>query len=307
MPDTMDTGRFAAEQVRTLLQRLAYQVGNTMKSRSPEAIQDLRTAVRRLAQALAVFKDCFPNRELKKIRRRLKHTMALTGAVRDCDIALQLLAESKAPGRAGLQQKLRARRREWERALQASLKLWVDRKSSSKWRHALDIGLVPEELRRQAVAETASREVARIARRFFRCGNDAAASKASAGDLHRSHIALKKLRCTLELLGSVYSPAVSGPLEQIGSVQALLCASDHCRTAREIISGLGGHRKVEAALKRRQRKAAQEFRRVWEERFAQPGVAKEWLAALRRPEQTPPARKPMARAAAAGSAVALEA
>jgi hypothetical protein len=64
---------------------------------------------------------------------------------------------------------------------------------------------------------------------------------------------------------------------------------------------------VEAALKRRQRKEAQEFRRLWEERFAPPEVARQWLAALRHPEQTPPARKPIARVAAAGSAVALEA
>ena len=64
--------------------------------------------------------------------------MAVAGEVRNHDIALKLLAKSKRAQRTGLQSEIQGGRREAERSLITVLKRWLERKSSLKWRNALD-------------------------------------------------------------------------------------------------------------------------------------------------------------------------
>src|SRR5437763_2583064 len=113
----METGTFAAQSATKLLERLAYQVHRTHQSRDAEAVHDLRVGIRRFGQSLALFKDVFGSKEVKKIRRRLKSLMELTDEVRDCDVAIELLADSKLPEAPLLVEQVRKRRKEAMRLL----------------------------------------------------------------------------------------------------------------------------------------------------------------------------------------------
>src|SRR5579863_9712329 len=86
---------YAIEQMNRLLTRLAFQVHRAAKKPGPDEIHDLRVSIRRFSQGLQLFSDFFPKWEVKKIRRMLKRMMQLTASIRDRDITLEFLAETK--------------------------------------------------------------------------------------------------------------------------------------------------------------------------------------------------------------------
>src|SRR5215467_14523116 len=87
----------APGQVTVLLDRLAFQVNKTRQIRVPELVYDLRVAIRRFTQALAVFRPCFDTKQPKKIRRHLRNMIEIAGEVRDCDLALAYLTKLRVP------------------------------------------------------------------------------------------------------------------------------------------------------------------------------------------------------------------
>ena len=100
MPE-IETRKFALDQAERRLGRLAFQINRTAKSRDTEAVHDLRVAVRRFSQVLRLFKPYFRGKEVRKIRRELKQMMGLAGEVRNCDIALKLMAKANRRDIAG--------------------------------------------------------------------------------------------------------------------------------------------------------------------------------------------------------------
>src|SRR5215472_17758188 len=115
----MNGRAFSVDQSTRLLRQLAFQIRQTLHSHDPEAVHDLRVAIRRLTQALAISKSFLPSRAVKKIRRRTKAIMTLAAAVRDCDIALKLVSLSRAEDAATVETKLRTRRADAQKVLTA--------------------------------------------------------------------------------------------------------------------------------------------------------------------------------------------
>ena len=126
-------------QTAILLRRFAYQVAHAANSGTAEAIHDLRVAIRRLSNCLRVFARFYPAHSAKRIRHRLTGLMALAGAVRDLDIALELLFQSGAPPKAPLATRLRDERRKAANRLAREIRLWSNRGFSKKWRSHLDL------------------------------------------------------------------------------------------------------------------------------------------------------------------------
>jgi CHAD domain-containing protein len=217
----------------------------------------------------------------------------LAGAARDCDIALEILVAQKETALAA---ELRTRRKIAQQALMAALKQWVARQSAATWRQALEAADVSVPLE-----EMAQRELRRCARPFFRQGRRAAGRDADAKELHKLRIAAKKLRYTLELFPDLHGPAAKDCVEQIRGVQTLLGAINDCRAVRSLVSSLGGHPKIEAALRRKQRRKTREFQRLWSRKFAG-GAARPWIRSLIRPPRKPVARHAPAAAASSKTA-----
>jgi CHAD domain-containing protein len=294
-----ETWKFASEQADRRLGRLAFQISQTVKSRDAEAVHDLRVAIRRFSQVLRIFKPCFRGKEGRKIRRELKQIMDLAGEVRNCDIALELMAKAQRHDTTALRPKLESLRRDYERALVGFLRHWIDRKSSLKWRGAVASAAATngEALGKAPIARTAQRMLPRMAQEFFERGNEAAKTKVSPRELHQFRIVSKKFRYTLELFTSVYGPPLHSSLEKIRRAQGLLGNINDCDTVRSMLSPYKEADKVTSWLKKRQRRRIQEFQRYWTETFTADGELRNWSALLSHPAgDMRDARKPAARA-----------
>jgi CHAD domain-containing protein len=127
-------------QTGVLLRRLAYQVNRAAKSGDAESIHDLRVAIRRFSRCLRVFSQFYPGSSWKKIRHQLSGLMASAGAVRDVDIAMELLASESKGGNRQLISKLKQRRRQANRELFDEVQHWNSQSFSKKWRNSLGLG-----------------------------------------------------------------------------------------------------------------------------------------------------------------------
>jgi CHAD domain-containing protein len=296
----IETRKFASDQAERRLGRLAFQINQTIKSRDADAVHDLRVALRRFSQVLRVFKPCFRGKEARKIRRELKQIMDLAGEVRNCDIALNLMAKSQRRDITGLLTKVKDLRREAERALIAFLRHWVDRKSSLKWRGIVASATTTngEAFAKATIAKTARRILPRAAQQFFKRGSEAAKTKASPPDLHQFRISSKKFRYTLELFTSLYGPPLTSWLEKIRRGQRLLGDINDCETVRDMLSKFKASDELTSWLKKRQRRKIEQFQRYWMETFVSDGELRKWNALLKRPAGSMgETRKPPARAA----------
>src|ERR1700683_321574 len=109
--------QFAHSQISTLLRRLAAQVKRTAEVADGASVHDLRGAIRRLSRALRSFAQFFPGKQWKRIRRELSNLMDAAAAVRDSDVALELIEKAGAAHGARGASTLRARRRKAEAQL----------------------------------------------------------------------------------------------------------------------------------------------------------------------------------------------
>jgi CHAD domain-containing protein len=308
----IETRKFASEQADKSLGRLAFEIGRVVKYRNADAVHDLRVAVRRFSQTLRVFKPCFRGKEPRKIRRELKRIMVLAGEVRNCDIALKLLAKSKQAERIAVRPKLQSRRREAEHVLVAMLKRWQERKSSRKWRSVLEISATEtaQPLVKASVAKTARTLLPRMAEDFFELGARAARTKASPAELHQFRIATKKFRYSLELFTPLYGAASAPLLGNIKQAQGLLGDVNDCETVRAMIAQYKGGDGVMAWLRKRQRKGIAQFQQYWGEAFGPSMETRNWSDLLRHTaakslEVKPPIRRAAAAAAPARSRAAV--
>jgi len=294
---TIETRKFAGQNAAKLLGRLAFQMNLAAKSPGPDAVHDLRVSIRRFTQALGVFKACFPGKETRKIRRRTKKLMLLAGTVRNYDIALKMLSKSRSAEAANFRRKLQTLRKDSGRVLIGALKRRMDRKSSLKWRTALESALVDGNTAecRITVEDTACRILPRMAEDFFERGNAASEGRVAAEKLHAFRIASKKFRYTLELFAPLYGPPLNAWLESIKRIQTLLGDINDCVTVAQMLAD----HKVNAMtgwLKKRERKKVEEFSACWQQEFGAPETVRTRLHTLRRPQGgSQPVKKPAAR------------
>jgi CHAD domain-containing protein len=129
---------FAVQQVNRLLSNLAFEAHRNIRARDPEAIHDLRVAIRRFDESLRLFPDFFPHWEIKKIRKRLRRMLDLTSEIRNRDIALEYLGEEKVKD-ASLRTHLQRDRKSHEREFTRMIGRWSARDFSAKWRTSLSL------------------------------------------------------------------------------------------------------------------------------------------------------------------------
>jgi CHAD domain-containing protein len=132
---------YVRQQTADLLRRLADRVSRAAKSQDPESIHDLRTAIRRFSRCLRVFSQFYPDKSWKKIRERLRNLMHSAGAVRDLDIAMDLVREAGLEAQSPLLARLRDQRRDASRQLLYQIRLWKNRGFSKKWRNNLRLSV----------------------------------------------------------------------------------------------------------------------------------------------------------------------
>jgi CHAD domain-containing protein len=263
----MQNGTHGPEPVVKLLERLAYQVNHTLHTPDADSVHDLRVAIRRFSQSIALYKPAFATRDVKKIRRHLKDLLERTNEARDCDVALELLHKSELTEAAALEQPVRNRRKESVRLLTPALRRWSARKTSAKWRASLSTNGEPDADR-----------LPHLFKRVLKHG-----ARAKSGEaLHHLRIDGKKLRYSLEILRPSDAP-------QIKEMQTLLGDINDCRAVRHLIADLGADASISDWLKQRQKKKTRDFRAAW------PAIEARLQASLDAARH--PTRKPLVRAA----------
>jgi len=290
-----ETRKFAGEHAQKLLGRLAFEINRVTKSRDPESVHDLRVALRRFAQTLQLLGDVFSGKKMHKIGLRVKKIMRAADELRDFDTTLRLLAKAHRSGSSAPRSKLQARRKESERLLAALLKRWTERKSSVKWRTALQAAVAQAdgEIAKTTIQRSAQQATPKLAGKFLQRGKEAARANASLPDLHACRVAARKFRYALELLGPVSNSPLNAWLPDIRRVQTMLGDITDCQAARELVSSYPAADQFDSWLKKRQRKAVNTFRQFWEETFANRVVS----TRRRRPQaKKPPARMTASRA-----------
>jgi CHAD domain-containing protein len=130
---------YARLQTATLLRRLAFQLNRAERHTDPDSVHDLRVAIRRLSRCLRTFAPLYPDRYWKKIRRELAALMGSTAAVRDRDIAIELLGQAGISRRAAVITCLQTERRHTARDLSLQIRRWKSHDTSRKWRSRLEL------------------------------------------------------------------------------------------------------------------------------------------------------------------------
>jgi CHAD domain-containing protein len=128
---------FALHQISVRLRRLAAEVKKASASADADTVHDLRVAIRRFNRALRAFAEFLPAGAARKIRRRTKALMRLAAAVRDRDIARELLAGAEVPPESPIHATLGTERAEAEQALVAETRKLMTRHFSRKWKERL--------------------------------------------------------------------------------------------------------------------------------------------------------------------------
>jgi CHAD domain-containing protein len=132
-------GAFSRKDVSTRLGDLVFQVHAAASDSDAEAVHDLRVAIRRLGQSLRVFSMLLPKAETKRIRKRLGKVLDLAGAVRDIDVALEMLDAAGVAANEPLHKRLARERNRAEQQLIERIKKWSRSDFSAKWRSDLEL------------------------------------------------------------------------------------------------------------------------------------------------------------------------
>ncbi|HXK07938.1 MAG TPA: CHAD domain-containing protein [Verrucomicrobiae bacterium] len=130
---------FARGQTEALLRHFGTQMHRTARSPDPDAIHDLRVSIRRLNRCLRVFAEFYPGDGWRKIRRRLKGLMEFCGAVRDRDIARELLSNAGFAEDSIVMLRLNLERAEALQKLTAELQRWTLHGVAQGWRVQLGL------------------------------------------------------------------------------------------------------------------------------------------------------------------------
>lgn len=131
--------KYVQTRIAALIQRFAAMARRAAQNPDQEAVHDLRVSIRRLSRGLRTFAEFFPGKSWKQIRHELSRIMDCAAAVRDRDIALELLSKAGVASRARVMTRLAADRAGAAKALQAALQDWQNRNLSRQWKGALGL------------------------------------------------------------------------------------------------------------------------------------------------------------------------
>lgn len=230
------------------------------KQKDADPIHDLRVSIRRFTQELRVFEPWFGSGTVKKIRRSLRKLMELCAAVRNCDIAIEVLRTAGCEDPA-LITGLDKERRHTRQQLADELEDWRKKDRVGKWRDRLRLGRAGS---RESASTNAKRVLPIMVDNLFRAGQAAALPDSSHQKMHRVRLKAKRVRYTTELFEKVYGRNANPMLEALKGLQDKLGAINDCATTVEMIRR---DRTAAAAVRRLSGEREAEFREYWKKHF----------------------------------------
>ena len=252
----------------------------------PDAIHDLRVAIRRLNQTVRVFMAWLDARRVTKLRARLKILMERCGAVRNCDIAMAVLKAAEWQGDSVIQSLEKERTHTCKR-LRKTLQKWHHRQWAQRWHEkfavaAGELGLSGE------TSEIARGILPGMTEELFQAGAEAAQAGSTHHQMHRFRLMAKRVRYTLEAFDPVYGAATAEIMESLKGLQEKLGDINDCAATLAMVAR---NRGASAAVSRLVRERELEFRRYWKRHFGSKAKG-QWKAILsEQGSQRPRARR----------------
>jgi CHAD domain-containing protein len=258
-------------QTAQRLKKLETELKVASKHANADAIHDVRVSIRRLSRALRVFRAWFDAGKVKSIRRRLRKLMEGCAAVRNCDVAMEVLLAAgwQAPE---LVTGLEKERQHMRQKLALKLESWRRRDRVRKWRGCLRAG---HSLAKDT-GEYARRLFPAMLEDLFRAGRDAARMGSSHQRMHQFRLKTKRLRYTLELFETVYGESTKPMMGSLKKLQEKLGAINDCATTIEMVRRDRG---AAAAVRRLAAQREAEFRSFWKKHFGTRELSR-WKAVL---------------------------
>jgi CHAD domain-containing protein len=131
--------KYAVNQGSKLLRKVVFHLDRASSLHDPDAIHDVRVAIRRFQQFLRVFYQFVPQTKAKKIRRQLREVMNLSGGVRNLDIASALVNQAGGPNHSKLSIKMARQRERAQDKLLKSIDHLNERGVARKWHSRLQL------------------------------------------------------------------------------------------------------------------------------------------------------------------------
>jgi CHAD domain-containing protein len=230
------------------------------KQEDANTIHDLRVSIRRFTQELKVFEPWFGSKTVKRIRRQLRRLMERCGAVRNCDIAIDVLRTAGCADPA-LVAGLDHERRRTSQQLAHEVEEWRKKDRIGKWRDRLRLSRAGS---RESADANAHRLLPVMVEDLFRAGQAAARPESSLQQMHRVRLKGKRVRYTLELFKQVYGKKTEPMVNSLKVLQEKLGGINDCATTLEMIRR---DRVAGAAVRRLSGERQAEFREYWKNHF----------------------------------------
>ncbi len=265
--------------VRPLLAQLARKVRAAEKSPGdPDAVHDLRVAIRHFSQAVRILPQVFDRPLAKAVKRRLKKVMGLLGALRNRDIAPEILQAAGVTPDETLLKEIEKNRRTGQKHLARQLESWRKQEVLREWKTKMHKGA--------GALENAQLELAGLAGELFQAGDYAVHHKVPYRRLHECRLLAKRLRYSMEMFRLNGSTLFKSRFKTLKRLQNQLGALNDCVTVMELVEGYATA-KSRLRLLRTQRE--KEFRSFWKQNFDS-RAQDVWLHALI-PQKDPVTRK----------------
>lgn len=213
----------AVAVLRSQLEAIADNFGAALDGRDPEALHDLRVAVRRSRAILRELKGVFPPDEVAHFGSEFRWLQRATGPARDLDVYISGFDEMRALVPIGARDDLEPllelvseRRQRARRDMKRALRSERTTSLLSDWRALLDdLDALPEGDRpdaRRPVGELSGARIRNLYRRMVRMGRHIRPASPPE-EFHELRKQGKELRYMLELFGSpLYPDEVVGPM-----------------------------------------------------------------------------------------------
>jgi len=263
---------FAAERCYELLDKMAAAFKKAQRRPGPAAIHDVRVSIRRLRQCLNIFEAQFPGQSVEKINNRIHKVLKAAGKLRNFDIAMELLKQSKQTDRI-LVRALREDRKEGAKAIQDRLAKLSEKNSVEKWRaRLLPVGDSEHGGDGEDAAKEAGTLLPRMAREFFEAGDRAVHPDCPPAAMHKFRIRSKKFRYTLELFAPLYGDELDKRMDALRQAQTRLGDINDCVATAELVKDYrrdsdDASDSAIATLEREAAKKTAAFRRWWAKSF----------------------------------------
>src|SRR5215471_4850764 len=111
--------------VRQRLNRLAKELAGAARSpEDPDAVHDLRVAIRRFVESIKIFPEVCGQVQSRKFRRKLKPMLRALGEVRNFDVTTSVLSSARAKATPAITAQLQSNKRKAEKVLTQILRSW---------------------------------------------------------------------------------------------------------------------------------------------------------------------------------------